>query len=642
MALRFAWFVLAATLVAPGQGREPADVHVALSLRDGKTTFRIGEPIRLILSFTADRPGYAVDTTTTNPASPIDEVVVSPETGVFPWLDIYSAPDRYSPDYSSISTLSTKSVEVVLALNHWVRFDLPDEYSVRVTTKRVRTDGRPFYSGRGPLLTTSVVSFRVERMSESDEEAEVQRIGALLDATPKGNLEAQTEYCEDLAFLAGDAGAREKVRRYFLPEGHVSGNWQRDLSMGFYISRSPQPIVGLLDDRLADLTVPASTTVISLAAQLRLWEELPSLVAQAAGDKRVLRRLKGERAAAIQQEYVQRTVDSLRLRAGESRRQTAASLVSLGTASVSPVAIGILKAEFAQLSDDDQTWLVQARWKELRDPVLVPALKRLASSLPSYSRPAILAALLDVAPNEARSFFVTAMLDPKQMTSSFDTLRRLPQATLPEVDAPLLSQLQELAATRLPRDTSVFELKSALTARYATAAIQNGVLDILDQFGGQLATEPRANLLAYLSKWNEAAARPLIEQALSTSPDANRLLYKVTDFCYPTWIDQLFRERLESDDPQTISEAASRMSEHGPAEDLGALQNRLSRWLSEWTGRRAELEPADQAYSPQANLQVTLIRAILGGRSWKLSDAQAAAFKQTCLTEACRKAFAVR
>jgi hypothetical protein len=644
MALRFAWVVLAATLVAPGQDRAAADVHVALSLRNGKTTFRMGEPIRLILSFTADRSGYAVDTTTTNPASPIDEVVVSPETGVFPWLDIYSAPNRYSPDYSSLSKLSTTPTDVVIALNQWVRFDLPGEYTVRITTRRLRPDTPPFYSGRGTPLVTNVISFRIERMSEAEEQAEIQRVGALLDATPKSNHEALTEYCEDLAFLAGDAGAREKVRRYFLLEGQISGNCRGALSMGFYISRSSQPILAVLEGRLRDLTVPASTDVINLASEMRFWEQAPGVYAEARGDMQLLWRLKKERSAGIREAYIAEVVESLGVRVGASRRTTAETIASIGTPlSQSSAAVKILKAEFDQLSVDEQRWLVQARWKELRDPALVPALKRLASTVSASSRTPFLGALLDVAPDDVRPFFVAAMLDSPYV-SDFDVLRRLPQPTLPELDAPLLSQLQELAATRRPRDASVFELRSALAARYATAAIQSGVLNILDQFGGELATEPKANLLAYLSKWNEAAARPLVEQAVATSRDANWLLYKLTEFCYPTWVDQLMRDRLESDDPQTASEAASRMSALGPAEDLNFLQARLNRWLSNWSGRDTELEPADTGYSPQANLQVALIRAILGGRSWKgkVTDAQAAALKQTCLSESCRKAFAVR
>lgn len=40
----------------------PAELHAKLLLADNKSTYRIGEPIKLILEFTADRDGYQADT----------------------------------------------------------------------------------------------------------------------------------------------------------------------------------------------------------------------------------------------------------------------------------------------------------------------------------------------------------------------------------------------------------------------------------------------------------------------------------------------------------------------------------------------------------------------------------------------------
>src|SRR5215472_1870423 len=82
----------------PTPQQPPADIHVQLSVRDGKTRFRTGEPIRLVLTFTADKSGHLVDTTTTIPASPIDDIEISPDAGVFHWLDLYSSGGRYAPD----------------------------------------------------------------------------------------------------------------------------------------------------------------------------------------------------------------------------------------------------------------------------------------------------------------------------------------------------------------------------------------------------------------------------------------------------------------------------------------------------------------------------------------------------------------
>lgn len=63
------------------------DVRVRLSLAGEKSVYRTGEPIRITLSFTSDRDGYHIDTTTTKPAHPIDEVLLSPAAGASRWLD---------------------------------------------------------------------------------------------------------------------------------------------------------------------------------------------------------------------------------------------------------------------------------------------------------------------------------------------------------------------------------------------------------------------------------------------------------------------------------------------------------------------------------------------------------------------------
>jgi hypothetical protein len=62
-------------------------VKCELSLQGGKTQFRLGEPMVLQLSFTANGPGVSVNTTTTEPPSPFDTVVLTPKEGAFPWLE---------------------------------------------------------------------------------------------------------------------------------------------------------------------------------------------------------------------------------------------------------------------------------------------------------------------------------------------------------------------------------------------------------------------------------------------------------------------------------------------------------------------------------------------------------------------------
>src|SRR5260370_17495555 len=75
------------------------DVQVRLSLANGKDSYRGGEPIVLELTFTATAPGYQINEVTTEPASPVDQVLLSRAQGVYSCLHDYSREPPYSPHY---------------------------------------------------------------------------------------------------------------------------------------------------------------------------------------------------------------------------------------------------------------------------------------------------------------------------------------------------------------------------------------------------------------------------------------------------------------------------------------------------------------------------------------------------------------
>lgn len=61
----------------------PSNVQVELSLAGAKAVYKTGEPILLRLTFSASA-GTSLNVTTTDPASPVDSLVVLPMNGVFP------------------------------------------------------------------------------------------------------------------------------------------------------------------------------------------------------------------------------------------------------------------------------------------------------------------------------------------------------------------------------------------------------------------------------------------------------------------------------------------------------------------------------------------------------------------------------
>lgn len=641
--------------VAPGATPSPAQelarhVQVSLSIRDGKTVFRSGEPIRLVVSFTADRPGYHVDNTIDKSALE-DQIQFAPENGVFRWRELLSTPDAYGRDYGTSWALSARPVDMTMPLNYWFRFDSAGDYTVRVRTRRVRASAEHLRERPSPWLTTNEVTFTVVMMSEEEEEVEARRLSALLDTLPPDDLAAQTERCQDLAFLTGDAGTREKVRRLLHPQGRYVGNWIGDLGIGLYISRNTPLVIGLLEADMRDPTKPVAHMQTMRLVDLRLWLEMPALVADAQGDMGALRTRKRARFDALRAEYVEEAIVSLWQRAGSARRETAASLVSLLNYNdgaslpafptpLPAVVRTLLIDEFADLDPMTQGHLVQQHWADIRDPKLLPALEQMLTAPDVWVRQQPMAAILDIAPERATPLFIAEMLRARAVNLS--GFLELPDETLPEMDGPLLEQVTRLAASSNPRDRSELEVKTGFLARYATAAILPDVRRLYD--AGRLGLEQitRVHLLAYLDRWDEAGAAERLGRALAADPDDSMLLYRLAEARYSKAVDAVNRVRLDSADPRIVGAAASLMSQHAPADARAVLEARLNQWINDWRGRTAELEPDSKTTTPQAGLQIALIRAVLNGNAWTVSEADAARLKQNCLTQRCRAAFAIR
>jgi hypothetical protein len=184
--------ILTSPFVTPAFAQNAADeVKVRLSLTAGESAYRIGEPIRLALTFTSDTDGYQLNITTTKPASAVDEVLITPEEGVTNWLEEYSGKQRYAPDHMAMQKITSTPAIVELPLNDWFRFDRPGKYTVQVKTSRV-SRREPRSPEQTIRLMTNEVSFEVIAMSKAEEDQEVRRLSALLDATKDRKEEARS------------------------------------------------------------------------------------------------------------------------------------------------------------------------------------------------------------------------------------------------------------------------------------------------------------------------------------------------------------------------------------------------------------------------------------------------------------------
>lgn len=262
--------IFTSLFVTPTFAQNAADeVKVRLSLPGGKISYRIGEPIRMALTFTSDADGYQLNITTTKPASPVDEILMTPEEGVSNWLEEYSGRHRYSPDYMSTQKITTAPTIVELPLNDCFRFDRPGKYTVQVKTSRV-SRAEPRGSGQTIRLMTNEVSFEVIAMSNAEEEQEVRRLSALLDATRDRKEEARIS--EELSYLTGESSTREKARRYTTSPG-PSGNSVQNIHLGLFIARDRALVVRQLEAALRDPNTPVTHQLLHTLPRLRLLQE---------------------------------------------------------------------------------------------------------------------------------------------------------------------------------------------------------------------------------------------------------------------------------------------------------------------------------------------------------------------------------
>ena len=637
--LLFLFLLLSLISSASAQTLATPDVHVKLTLAETKTVYKIGEPIKLIIEFTADREGYIAEILPDRNEQGSDTVVISPEIGVTHWLDEMTDGIRYLRDVISTKNLSNSPERVELILNDTVRFDIAGRYTVRVITRRV---SKSSLLGSRPLtLTTNSVSFEVEPMSETDEAAEVKRLSDQL--TAKRDWRTDEEVGKRLSFLTGEPSTREKVRRFLNPEER-SGNYHARVSYGLFIARDRQLVLKLLEAGLRDPNTPVSSQLLYVVTTLR------KLVTDGVRtDKPVVANTvltQGEeqdpRAREIRDAYVVELSAGLAKRRDKSQTTTAITIIEnlpkdRQTASAgSREARRILIQQAHTLHPFSQEWLLRQDWEELRDRSLIPLFKRmLSTSGPAASsiHKGALKLLIEVAPDEARPYVVAEIREPQSFVD-VELLGSIEAKSLPEADASLLEQIRWFAS--LPNNAGLVHLKqkTSLLVRFATDGIYQELMDLYQKEGEKLHSDGRAGLLAYFAKHNEREAIPLIEQAMSElKPDGDpAVLRELTALYYSEAIGDLVKKNLATDDRSWASNAAYLIGLHGSPDDKQVLEARLKRWYEEWGNRVVEADTQQQG-----QIERELISALIHGKSWKLSAERARELQLGCVTQLCKQ-----
>jgi hypothetical protein len=607
-------------------------VRVDLSLEGGKTTYRMGEPIRLVLAFTATEPGYSLNGTTTQPASPVDTLVLSPTSGIFPWMDDQARGHRYGPDYASISSLEVnKPASVGLTLNEVYRFDEPGHYKVHVVTNRVSIGDFLHLQALGPL-TSNEVEFDVEEVGDAEEATRAVALGKQIREA--NNLQQAQSLAEELDWMAGDASTRVKLSLFLHPKEFYPFSIQ--VTRGLWIARDRALVVAELERALID---PSQ----SLSAGFSLLETTVALKARLAIPFDPAAPNKALPTDQMEGEYLHQIATTLAQRTGEGQVTAAQTVFTRlahrkeTTGNDFAAAREVLITHFAQVNEYSVDWLLNSYGTYLEDPRIVPALETILETQKDPDlhgeREAVLAQMIKLAPQNVRSFVIEEVCADHRVV--LKPIQDAPFDVLPETDECLRKQMHS-ASANVKHGGVDLQLKTALAARFATNAIYDDLLILYERSSANWDGQARGGMLAYLMRWDAARALPLLEAALPLNaeqlePNISFALFRAY---YSSGLDKFLRVRLASGPPGQAGMAAFEMSQNGPAEDQDLLRQRLDRWRAQWSGK--DIPPEE------GKLESELVEAVIQGKEWQMPEIPADALRESCLSSVCHARFQAR
>ncbi len=607
-----------------------------LSLENGKTSYRSGEPIRVVLSFTATRASYMLNIGTNKPMSPVDEIAITPETGVDHWLDEYSGGHRFQPDGIPTANLSATPVNVILTLNDCLRIDGPGTYTVRVTTHRVIPGAMGMANPSSvPPLITNAVSFRVTPMTDEEERAEIDRLTAERRRTNGANrsdraamqeeAERQRRLGDELSYLSGDVSTREKLRQFLGGRGLIA-----NVEYALFMARNRELVVDTLEKALRDPGVTPNAPLLRVAVRMRELASKKDATADPPPD------WEAELIASLPQQ-----------RTGRARAGTLGLIVGnlpKDRAQANKILTGLRDSLITEFADNYPLPMLTEYWEVFRDPKLVSGLENMLRLYKQGSGDFVwcvaLQRLMELAPDRARPFAIAEITSP-QRSLDFErvlgVLSGLKDTPLPEVDAPLLATIREQAALQ-PRPFQVVAQKGILAARFATDSIYDPLLAIYRTESAGWLPEERGGVLSYLARVNEQETMPTIERELASfgsGPDHGYQEYTFLNSLslgyYSARIRALLAKRLDDDDAHVAESFAPMMAKHGGAEGRALIEKRLRQWRDKWSGHESLLSGSEQ------RLEMELLGALTHAKAWTLSSAELESLRQGCLTDLCRK-----
>jgi hypothetical protein len=651
---------------ATGPVSLPDGVHLRLEVKDGKTSFKMGEPIDLDLTVSGDNPGYEVG------AWDGDHIVLMPTAGTLRWRGLFSS------DAVQSTALTTQGSTFTSRLNDQYQIKEPGTYAVSMDTWRVmKKPTMPTGMLQSTENISNTVTFELLSMSEEDEAARVKLLSGKVQgaATPDDAKKAWDE----LAYLTGDVAAREKVRLYLagrngelakFPGSDEQADRLGDVEKALALSKNKQLEIELLHPAWQDVrSVPDEGLLNSMTelARLDTGIGIPDSCGMCA-----MPRTKWDDVQALEKPYIDEIVATMPERKGENRKQAGwflyQKLLHLPASAGFEEARKTVIENFENDSVEEQEAVMECNYNHgapaiLRDPAIIPVVERIVRTAKpdeEDSDPCALARLVEIAPERAVPYFVEAVSDPDSELSLRE-FGGLKEAVLPQLDKVLLGQIQtsaakaakdldgvvsrELMAEVIGARSSLND-RTLLAARYASPAIFAPMLALYRQYSAKWELDQRGAVLAYLLRWDAAKTMPLLRTAMTVddSPFSGALatigkIYSYIPKPFPPELRADLVEKVAHGSYKDVMTAAMELSMHGLPEDEPVLKKRLAAVEAELKLHPEKLDesPSWGTAAGPMSAESALIGALRTDKVWHPTESELTALKLDCLGAMCKE-----
>jgi hypothetical protein len=417
------------------------DLQLRVTTAGAQTSFHLGEPIALELSFTSTAPGkYTISGGAQDRMGMEafrEEFHASPQEGTADPLADYFKGGMMAGGLFWSHPLSAEPVVVKKDLNQWLRFGRPGDYRVRAISHRVSVEHKPVAVESNEIE----IDLLDDPVWQASQLAEAVRILSTVPTSGDSHVfDRLTAAARQLWYLDSPGSIRESAR---LLDGN-NIQVEQLLRLGLIASSRHALAIETMKGLLADPAQPVVQIFLDTLARIQ---------------SSTVQELRPQLAAALEM------------------KQTAAKAVSLRTLiqtvdlpdSVSAAQRAEMAGLFLELPPREQSAVLAGEWARISCLAMIPVLRRIydTASPTAPNTPLVAAAvqrLYESDPAQARQIVLADIARP---------VPKLPYATLSILSDSTLPALDEILASNLelgPHQSATREVEE-LVARYATGAI---------------------------------------------------------------------------------------------------------------------------------------------------------------------------